>query len=1317
MLDHGRPEDVNLKDKHGYSALHCGTKYTHEIGGVCGFTFLLFVLSHLATYESVNEAVLMLLLRFPKIDCTLQNISDNTPLHYFCSNYTDPNVDHILDIFRQKHAQIDAVNQFGETPLHRAVLNRKPMAMVQGLLARQANVNAQTKKLHTPLHYCVNREGADPAVVDLLLRSGASPLLRDSQNITPADAARASGQIQIANRLLNAERVALWLAQIGMSQYLNNFMAQEMLYEVLGDIKAPTLAAMGVTLTGHVMKIMRAVRQLKRAERANDMRKPKKRRSLSASTKVAGGKPTSRGSKLGELSHTGNDDAVAGANNNNNNDDDGDDDGDENGDENGDDDDDDDDDEAAGGVTENDTTATASTNASNASAIAAAGAAGGATASSSADAATSVVAAMANNGGEPRLDNNYVDAGKSGLSTTLTNAIPFAASTSLQEQVRGLLAAHPERSCRLVPTDALQIGAPLGQGVSAFVFRGRLLQRRVAIKVFTLAADDTATEQTKQEARVRVENDCLNELSALLALRSPFIVVCRAVTLEPQLSLVLAEHARRSMYHVLHEPEYKLRWRVLLNWASDAAGAVSCMHQHTPPFVHRDLKSLNFLVTDEDGVRLCDFGCARRVVDDNDEELTELKGTAFYAAPEVYFGEAFEKASDVYSLGICFWELVASLIAGVYVRPFSEYNDNAFDFHVFARAAQKHMRPTLSSECPDVMLELVASMLAPTAARRPTAIDIIETLNKATLEYERLRDIWERLEGIGAGQHVPGAPCRPADDIGPPRDNSSTTSKPSTTNTASATPLNVSTPTIEKPGRHERLANELGLSPRPPEAVAVATAESSSGVRAILSPRDAAAAAAAATASSSSLASSSGSVASSSASSSRPTKPRRRKVRNARTLDRSGTTGSASLREAKHMAVTAEAARSAPDLAQQKKRRTLRATRAEPTSPKSPKSPEVLSLTSGGVPRYSDAVRSVHAKVVQRRASDDQLSSDLSSSPKPSHQSLAKTLASVVTRGRGDMMAGLTKSQTREVDDSSDSGDKHLTKLTTADVLPSAIALELLDLDDGSAEFGSAVGRSGRIDQVRKLVFGTTDASDTSDGMRDASDDEPEPTVVADEAQKAAPEQPSIEESSTDDDLSHGHNGQDDDDDDDHAGDAPSVVSSSSSKRRPATVASGSRTSARPALKVDRSMSLRVTTSEAAELGAAAATAVANASAATSQAPDVHSVFKEKRSTELTTTSRSPPPNKGRASGAAAVLAARQRLLRTPSPQPPGAAPATVTTTTTTTTTNDRQQKVKSMVSTIEQQIAPSVAPVLVKRTTSEQQLSVVVEKTEEIVH
>ena len=1105
MQEHGRADDVNLLDKHGYSALHC------------------------ATHENVNEVVLMLLLRCPKIDCTLQNISNNTPLHYFCNNYVDPNVDHILDIFRQKHAQIDAVNDAGETPLHRAVLNRKPLGMVTGLIARQANVNAQTKKGHTPLHYCVNREGTDPAVADLLLRSGASPLIRDKRDVSPSDAARATGQFALATRLSNAERVALWLAQIGMSQYLHNFMAQDMQYDVLPEITSSTLKDMGITLTGHIMKIKKAVKALKQQEERSQSQTQKR-------TKTRGGAQFRReSSKLTATS------AVA----------------DNSGSERT-----DDNDDAADDAADADRDADNLAEFDTQQALATSGAA--------ADAGT-VVASMAG------------AKGSGGLTTTTTSAIPFAASAALAERTRALLEAHPERSCRLVPTEALETGTLLGQGVSSFVFRGRLrgqkpVAKRVAIKVFSLTPADVGDAFLRAEAIARVEADFLCELTALLELRSPLIVVCRAVTVEPQVSLALDEYPRRSTYHVLHEPDYRLQWKSLLAWASDAAGAVSCMHQHSPPFVHRDLKLLNFLVTDADRVVLCDFGCAQLVSDANADELTQLKGTAFYAAPEVYFGERFELASDVYSLGICIWELVASLLAGAYVRPFSEYPDCKVDFQVFARAAQKNLRPTLAPVCPRTVFDLVAATLAPSADRRPTAGEVIASLQEVRAAFEAERDAWVALEGTGGGAHVTGAPCLPADDAGPLRADdgdelpaSTAAAVVATVAAAAASAQNSSDASAPNSARQHRMRNDLDVvSPRRSDLV---------------SPRRGGGT------------NSGGEGSETSLSSSRKT-PR----------SKAGT-----MRDGSRRASGADAADSSTP--KRSKARSL-------------KRPKASAEKSEASPSYNDAIRSALTKS-GRRAIDDTTTPEQSAGGTPIM--LAKQLSGLGPSERLPLSSRSTGSlSARSMGDDDSLSDGPTVPLTTADVLPSQIALDLVEVDESSLT--PTLSRSAR---VRKLIYG---------------DGAPEPAASA---APAAPEAAAPAVSAPVSNTSSSRTSRTAEADVESVTatpvDSPSAAAPPrDERRRPATIAAPARPSARPVLaNLDdkRSQSLRSPDAGETQVGVTAAAAT--------EAPqvDVHSVFKEISDTTAYRRAKSPPPTKPSMSGgAAAVLAARSRALRTPSP-------------------------------------------------------------------
>jgi serine/threonine-protein kinase len=95
-------------------------------------------------------------------------------------------------------------------------------------------------------------------------------------------------------------------------------------------------------------------------------------------------------------------------------------------------------------------------------------------------------------------------------------------------------------------------------------------------------------------------------------------------------------------------------------------------HAHGRLVVHRDLKPGNVLVTDRSGaaeVKLLDFGIAKLVEQGSAEstELTQAVGGAFtpeYASPEQVQGGPLTTASDVYSLGVLLFELLAD------VRPY-----------------------------------------------------------------------------------------------------------------------------------------------------------------------------------------------------------------------------------------------------------------------------------------------------------------------------------------------------------------------------------------------------------------------------------------------------------------------------------------------------------------------------------------------------------------------------------------------------------------------------------------------------------------------
>ena len=74
--------------------------------------------------------------------------------------------------------------------------------------------------------------------------------------------------------------------------------------------------------------------------------------------------------------------------------------------------------------------------------------------------------------------------------------------------------------------------------------------------------------------------------------------------------------------------------------------------------MHRDIKPDNIMITNDDRVRLIDFGLA---VESKRRDLTEIAGTPYYMAPEV-IKSTYGKQSDLWSLGVVLYTLVSGYL-------------------------------------------------------------------------------------------------------------------------------------------------------------------------------------------------------------------------------------------------------------------------------------------------------------------------------------------------------------------------------------------------------------------------------------------------------------------------------------------------------------------------------------------------------------------------------------------------------------------------------------------------------------------------------
>ncbi len=134
---------------------------------------------------------------------------------------------------------------------------------------------------------------------------------------------------------------------------------------------------------------------------------------------------------------------------------------------------------------------------------------------------------------------------------------------------------------------------------------------------------------------------------------------------------------------------------------------------HARGIAHRDLKPANVLVTDDGVVKLADFGIACAI--EEDLGASGLLGTAVYMSPEQAAGREIGLASDVYSLGVMLYELLAG-------EP--PFRGRALELLEAHRARAPRPLAEVIGGLPDALAAVCTRMLAKDPRARPTLAEI-----------------------------------------------------------------------------------------------------------------------------------------------------------------------------------------------------------------------------------------------------------------------------------------------------------------------------------------------------------------------------------------------------------------------------------------------------------------------------------------------------------------------------------------------------------------------------------------------------------------
>jgi serine/threonine protein kinase len=196
-----------------------------------------------------------------------------------------------------------------------------------------------------------------------------------------------------------------------------------------------------------------------------------------------------------------------------------------------------------------------------------------------------------------------------------------------------------------------KILSTLGKGGMATVYLAiqESFDRKVAIKVMSpqLAEDPSFGERFQREARI------------VSQMKHPNIVTVYDVG-------VVDDHYYLAMEYVegkeLHRRFKEMSMAEKIKAVKDIAAALN--YAGNKGYVHRDVKPENVMLCDEDGrAILMDFGIAKTTDSDHSVTKTGMAiGTPYYMSPEQAQGHLVDKRSDIYSLGIMFFQMLTGRV-------------------------------------------------------------------------------------------------------------------------------------------------------------------------------------------------------------------------------------------------------------------------------------------------------------------------------------------------------------------------------------------------------------------------------------------------------------------------------------------------------------------------------------------------------------------------------------------------------------------------------------------------------------------------------